>query len=57
MSDQLYLSLWYPNFRLEALPAALEKVVEQFTAVGGSARVSAATVFPISWNENRVPEP
>jgi len=51
MSDQLYLSLWYPNFRLEALPAALEKVMEQFAAVGGSTRVSAATVYPISWNE------
>ena len=51
MADQLYLSLWYPNFRLEALPAALEKVMEQFIAVGGSGRVSAATVYPISWNE------
>jgi hypothetical protein len=52
MADQLYLSLWYPNFRLEALPAALDKVMEQFAAVGGSARVSAATVYPISWNES-----
>jgi hypothetical protein len=52
MADQLYLSLWYPNFRLEALPAALEKVMEQFAAVGGSSRVSAATVYPISWNES-----
>jgi hypothetical protein len=51
MADQLYLSLWYPNFRLEALPAAIEKVMEQFVAVGGSARVSDATVYPISWNE------
>ena len=50
--DQLYLSLWYPNFRLDALPAALEKVMEQFVAVGGSGRVSAATVYPISWNES-----
>lgn len=52
--DQLYLSLWYPNFRLEALPAALEKVMEQFAAAGGSTRVSAATVYPISWNESPV---
>jgi hypothetical protein len=51
MSDQIYLSLWYPNFRLDALPAAIEKVVEQFAAVGGSSRVAAATVYPISWNE------
>jgi hypothetical protein len=52
VADQLYLSLWYPNFRIESLPAALEKVMEQFAAVGGSARVSAATVYPISWNES-----
>lgn len=51
MADQLYLSLWYPNFRMESLPAALEKVMEQFAAVGGSSRVAAATVYPISWNE------
>ncbi|MFP5230357.1 MAG: hypothetical protein ACLGXA_22300 [Acidobacteriota bacterium] len=54
MADQIYLSLWYPNFRLEALPAALEKVMEQFAAVGGSSRISAATVYPISWNESPV---
>ncbi|HEX4004563.1 MAG TPA: hypothetical protein VHX60_00160 [Acidobacteriaceae bacterium] len=54
MADQLYLSLWYPNFRMEALPAALEKVMEQFVAVGGSGRVAAATVYPISWNETPV---
>ncbi len=44
-------ALWYPNFRLDALPVALDKVMEQFVAVGGSARVSAATAYPISWNE------
>lgn len=51
MADQLYLSLWYPNFRLESLPVAIERVMEQFVAVGGSKRVAAATVYPISWNE------
>lgn len=54
MADQLYLSLWYPNFRMEALPAALERVMEQFAAAGGSSRVAAATVYPISWNETPV---
>jgi hypothetical protein len=54
MADQLYLSLWYPNFRLEALPAALERVMDQFAATGASSRVAAATVFPISWNESPV---
>jgi hypothetical protein len=51
MADQLYLSLWYPNFRQDALPGALERVMEQFAAAGGSSRVAAATVYPISWNE------
>ena len=51
MADQLYLSLWYPNFRLIALPAALEKVMELFGTVAGSSRVKAAAVYPISWNE------
>jgi hypothetical protein len=54
MADQLYLSLWYPNFRLAALPAALEKVMQQFAAVAGSARVKAVTVYPISWTEPEV---
>jgi len=51
MADQLYLSLWYPNFRLTGLPAALERVMELFETVGGSPRVKAAAVYPISWNE------
>ncbi|MBB6145407.1 hypothetical protein HNQ77_003365 [Silvibacterium bohemicum] len=54
MADQLYLSVWYPNFRLAALPAALEKVMQQFAAVAGSARVKAVTVYPISWTEPEV---
>jgi len=51
MADQLYLSLWYPNFRLIALPAVLEKVIEIFGRVAGSSRVRAAAAYPISWNE------
>src|ERR1700744_3718310 len=54
MADQLYLSLWYPNFRLAALPDALAKVMDQFVAVGGSGRVKAGTAYPISWNEPAV---
>lgn len=54
MADQLYLSLWYSNFRVDGLPAALERVMEQFSAAGGSARVAAATVYPISWNETPI---
>lgn len=51
MADQLYLSLWYPNFRLAALPAALERVMDIFGSVAESSRVKAAAAYPISWNE------
>jgi hypothetical protein len=54
MADQLYLSLWYPNFRLVSLPAALEKIMELFGTVAGSSRVRAAVAYPISWNETPV---
>lgn len=51
MADQLYLSLWFPNFRFEALPDALIAVLRQFAVISGEKRVSAATVYPISFNE------
>jgi hypothetical protein len=50
MADRLYLSLWYPNFRLEALPGALAGVLRQFTLVGGK-RVVAATAYPINFTQ------
>ncbi|MGO4210450.1 hypothetical protein AB4Y89_07175 [Terriglobus sp. 2YAB30_2] len=52
MSDQLYLSLWFPNFRLEALPAALISVLQQFARISGDSRVSAASAIPIDWTES-----
>jgi hypothetical protein len=59
MSDQLYLSVWYPNFRLASLPAALTGVLRQFALIakdGQTAsslgRVSAASVYPIDWTES-----
>jgi len=51
MSDTLYLSLWYPNLRLEALPDKLMAVLGEFAAHGGEARVYAATVWPVNWSE------
>ncbi len=51
MSDTLYLSLWYPNLRLEALPDKLTAVLGAFAAHGGEANVYAATVWPVNWNE------
>ena len=51
MADQLYLSLWYANFRFAELPAALERVMRQFGAVSGNDKVRAVTVYPLSWQE------
>lgn len=51
MSDALYLSLWYPNLRLAALPEKLTAVLGAFPTHGGQARVYAATVWPVNWSE------
>jgi hypothetical protein len=54
MADTLYLSLWYPNLRLEALADKLTAVLSAFAAHGGEPRVYAATVWPVSWSESPV---
>ena len=54
MADTLYLSLWYPNLRLEALPDKLIAVLRAFASHGGEAKVYSATVWPVSWNETPV---
>jgi hypothetical protein len=54
MADTLYLSLWYPNLRLAALPDKLTAVLGAFAAHGGEAGVYAATVWPVSWSESPV---
>ncbi len=54
MADTLYLSLWYPNLRLEALPDKLTAVLGAFALHGGEPKVYSATVWPVSWNETPV---
>lgn len=54
MADTLYLSLWYPNLRLEALPEKLTAVLETFAAHGGEKLVYSTTVWPVSWSETAV---
>jgi hypothetical protein len=61
MADQLYLSLWFPNFRLQALPSALICVLRQFINVSREAgahpelaRVAAASAYPIDWTESPI---
>src|SRR5580658_5805660 len=51
MADHLYLSLWFPNFRFDTLPATLVSVMRQFALISGNPRVWAATTYPISFNE------
>jgi hypothetical protein len=51
MADRLYLSLWFPNFRLPALAPAIVSVLKQFSGTGHPLRVHAAAAYPISWNE------
>ena len=51
MADQLYLSLWFPNFRLVALAPAIVGVLRQLASAGSASTVTAAAVYPISWNE------
>jgi hypothetical protein len=61
MADQLYLSLWYPNFRLQSLPDALKGVLTQFAVIAKDGkpkselgRVAAASVYPIDWTETPI---
>src|SRR5215469_6381553 len=52
MSDALYLSLWYPNLRLESLPDKLFAVLGEFQKHGGEPLVYSATVWPVNWSES-----
>jgi hypothetical protein len=58
MADELYLSLWYPNFSTSSLGPALLGVMHQFALIGVTGgrvpRVHAAAAYPISWNESPV---
>jgi hypothetical protein len=51
MADQLYLSLWFPNFRFDTLPATLVSVMRQFALISKDSRIYAASVYPISFTE------
>lgn len=54
MSDALYLSLWYPNLRLEALPDKIYAVLNEFPKHGGEPLVYSSTVWPVNWSESPV---
>lgn len=54
MADQLYLSLWFPNFRLASLPEKLVAVLQQFAKVSGKDRIDIASAIPLAWSESPV---
>ena len=54
MSDALYLSLWYPNLRLDALPGKLTAVLGEFQNHAGETLVYSSTVWPVNWSESPV---
>ncbi|RRA49210.1 hypothetical protein [Acidipila sp. EB88] len=58
MADQLFLSLWYPDFRSAALAPALLGVLRQFALIGSvtgdTPLIRAVTVYPLAWSETPV---
>lgn len=54
MADQLYLSLWFPNFKLIALPSKLTSVLDQLAKVSGNTNLATASAIPLGWNESPV---
>jgi len=52
MADQLYLSLWFPNFRFATLPETLAAVLRQFATISGDKRVAAASAYPLGFTES-----
>jgi len=51
MADQLYLSLWFPNFQFDTLPATTIGVLRQFARISGLPRVAAAAAIPVDFSE------
>ena len=51
MADQLYLSLWFPNFQFDTLPATTIGVLRQFARLSGLPRVSASAAIPVDFSE------
>lgn len=58
MADQLFLSLWYPNFRTAALGPAILGVLRQFSVIGATPGeaplIRAVSVYPMQWSETPV---
>jgi hypothetical protein len=54
MADELFLSLWYADLRLETLPAAVVAVLRQFPFSPTRLGVRAAAVYPLDWSESPI---
>jgi hypothetical protein len=51
VTDRLYLSLWFANFRFAGLPQAALSVLRQFPFSPNMPGIRAAAVYPLDWNE------
>lgn len=51
MAGQLYLSLWFPNFRFASLPAATLSVLNQFPFSPARPGIRSAVAYPLNWSE------
>ncbi len=56
MADQLYLSVWYPNFRTESLPAALTGILRQFALIARADLAADSEERPGSREKSPHPE-
>lgn len=54
MAGQLYLSLWFPNFRFASLPATTLSVLQQFPFSPARPGIRAAIAYPLNWGEPHV---
>lgn len=54
VAGQLYLSLWFPNFRFASLPAATLSVLQQFPFSPARPGIRAAIAYPLNWGEPHV---
>jgi hypothetical protein len=54
VAGQLYLSLWFPNFRFASLPAATLSVLQQFPFSPARPGIRAAVAYPLNWGEPHV---
>lgn len=56
MADPLYLSLWFPSFDVEDMPARALAVMQQFPFSAQQPGIGYLALHPVSWNEPTILE-